>query len=273
MQVDIYYQQGMEVYQHTKSMKQSPLKSRYLAVLTSNAFFYSPQGFNWSNTLYSIDLNSYYCIFLCIMIACSTIFSHDRESKVEEILLTTKEGRRCSIKAKLACSFLVTLGVWFIFTFIPILQLYLNYGSKGMDTSLSLYYPYNNGIPYNMITMFGWLCILSLLATLLYTIIILLITRKTNSMLVAGLLSAAFFAAPIILQDIPFLHTIAYMMPSFTARLLTSFGTLQGVQFGNIALLRHEVTILGNSIFLILFTIVLYHLSCSSSAKERGLTC
>lgn len=264
------YQETRTLFNEIKEMELSVLRERYLSVLSSSEYMYSSQGGNWASALSSIDLYSYFCIFICIIISCSTIFSHDRECQVEELLLTTKEGRRKSIKAKLSCAFIVTLGIWFSFICFPMLQFYLNYGFGGFESSLSLASTLYRYLPDSALTMFGWLCLLYLLGTMLFTVIILHLTRKTNSMLMACLLSIIFFVAPIILKEIPFLESISYMMPTLTTRLVTSFFYLKGIQIGNLTLLTHELTLLGNSFFLIILTIVLYKkLHCSVTKGGR----
>lgn len=265
----LYYGNYLQVYDHVTTMKSSALKDRYLATLTSHDFVYSSQGSNWAKTIYFLDLESYYCIFLCIIIACSTIFSHDRECHVEELLLTTKEGRRNSIKAKLGCAFLITLCAWLIFTLIPLGLHYLNYGFGGYEATLSLYELYNSVFPYTMMVMLGWRTLLSLLGVMLFTMITLLISRKTNSMLAAALLSIALFAVPIILLDTPGLGTLAYLTPSFTARLKTSFDSLLGFQMGTIVLLKHELFIIINTTLLVIFSMIFYHNAHTTKTKRR----
>lgn len=263
-QASVYYETFYMIHDAITSMPSSPLKNRYLSVSNPKDVQYHTQGASWANTIYYLDLYSYYCIFFSIIIVISTIFSHDREVQVEDLQATCKEARHNGIKAKLLCSYMTATCLWLIFLFIPLLMMLYYHGSEGLSATLSLYYPYNNsGYSLNSSTMLCLLFILSFFGIMTFTSLVLFITRKLPSMLKAGLASLSLFAIPIIVNDIPILSILTSLTPSYTTRLLSGIEQVHGIQIGPVALLDYELIILWNIFLFILMNILI----CKSYKK------
>lgn len=269
-QAFIYYQTDMQ--QHTKiaTMPDSILKDRLLHVSQMENIQYRAQGSTWANTIYYMDLYSYYCIFLGIIITVSTVFSHDREVRVEELQSTCKEGRRMGVKAKLLCSYLTAALLWLMFLAIPLFFTLYYQGEEGLKATLSLYYPYNNsGYSFSSLTMLCWLFILSLLGIMVFTTLVLIVTRTIPSMLKAGMLALALFALPLVVNGLPILTYFASLMPSYTSRLINAIHKADGIQIGPLAFLDYELIALWN-IFLLCILVVLLYSSIHGIRRKGG---
>lgn len=82
---------------------------------------------NWSELFYTItgDLK---CIPIFIVFAFAGIFSYENECGMQEILLSTKNGRKRCSKAKLKLAFIVTNIFYLIIIIIPITDMLVTAG-------------------------------------------------------------------------------------------------------------------------------------------------
>lgn len=89
------------------------------------------------------------CIPICIAVAISGIFTYDKSYGMQEIMLSTKNGRKKCTKAKVILAFLVTNGMFLVVALITFLKLFLFTGGKGWNTSIQLAF-WLNGSPLDM---------------------------------------------------------------------------------------------------------------------------
>jgi len=71
------------------------------------------------------------CIPIFIAVAISGIFTYDKSYGMQEIMLSTKNGRKKCTKAKVILAFLVTNGMFLVVAMITFLKLFLFTGGKG----------------------------------------------------------------------------------------------------------------------------------------------
>lgn len=71
-----------------------------------------------------------------IGIAFSPIFSYDNTCGMKEILLSTKNGRKKSTKAKIVLAFLMTNLMFLLIAVIPTIRMFVITGGTGWDTSI-----------------------------------------------------------------------------------------------------------------------------------------
>lgn len=86
-----------------------------------------------------VDLNEtiiYIPIFVAI--AFSGIFTYEKECGMQEILLSSKRGRRECTKAKVASAFLITNMLYLLVALLTILPLLVMTGGRGWDSSIQM---------------------------------------------------------------------------------------------------------------------------------------
>ncbi|MCH5267197.1 MAG: ABC transporter permease subunit [Lachnospiraceae bacterium] len=85
------------------------------------------------------DLSSYIAyIPIFVAIAFSSIFTYEKECGMQEILLSTRRGRRECTRAKVAAAFLITNILYLLLIFLAILPVILLTGGRGWDTSIQM---------------------------------------------------------------------------------------------------------------------------------------
>lgn len=108
-----------------------PLESVPMGSLTEEPIYFTyMQG--WK-VLY--DLFAYGAVFACLftIIAISPVFSEEYSLRTASVLLTTKHGKNRGIWAKIAASFICSIGVFFICTILMILLCGICYGFQGLN--------------------------------------------------------------------------------------------------------------------------------------------
>ncbi len=92
---------------------------------------------NWSELFFTMtgDLK---CIPIFIAFAFAGIFSYENECGMQEILLSTKNGRKRCSKAKLKLAFIVTNIFYFVIILIPIADMLVITKGAGWKTSVQI---------------------------------------------------------------------------------------------------------------------------------------
>ncbi len=92
---------------------------------------------NWSELFFTMtgDLK---CIPIFIAFAFAGIFSYENECGMQEILLSTKNGRKRCSKAKLKLAFIVTNIFYFVVILIPITDMLVMTRGSGWKTSVQI---------------------------------------------------------------------------------------------------------------------------------------
>ena len=86
-----------------------------------------------------VDLNeevAYIPIFVAI--AFSAIFTYEKECGMQEILLSTRRGRRECTRAKVTAAFLITNILYLLVAFLAILPVLVLTGGRGWDSSIQM---------------------------------------------------------------------------------------------------------------------------------------
>lgn len=79
---------------------------------------YSQVGWNLFSVDYSVTMMGLGVVLLCIV---STVFSHEDQTRMKPLLLTTPEGPAKDALAKIAATYTVSIGFWLITTLILLL--------------------------------------------------------------------------------------------------------------------------------------------------------
>lgn len=85
------------------------------------------------------DLSSYISyIPIFVAIVFSSIFTYEKECGMQEILLSTRRGRRECTRAKVAAAFLITNMLYLLLAFLAILPVLVLTGGCGWDSSIQM---------------------------------------------------------------------------------------------------------------------------------------
>lgn len=96
-------------------------------------------GYFWKWLSSWEELSSYIgYIPIFIAIAFSSIFTYEKECGMQEILLSTRRGRRECTRAKVAAAFLVTNILYLLLVFLAILPVISLTGGRGWDSSIQM---------------------------------------------------------------------------------------------------------------------------------------
>lgn len=85
------------------------------------------------------DLGAYIkFIPIFIAVAFSSVFTYEKECGMQEILLSTRRGRRECTRAKMAAAFLITNILYLLLAFLAILPIVVLTGGRGFDSSIQM---------------------------------------------------------------------------------------------------------------------------------------
>ena len=153
-----------------------------LAHIDEMEYGYAQVGWNLFNIDYSVTIMVLGAVLLCII---STVFSHEEQTMMKPVLLTTQKGPDKDALAKIAAAYTVSIGFWLITTLILLL---FHITASGLNA-----FKLNAGdVLWHMSTSFGvlaqplWLyltevILLSFLAVLQLCAIILAVSAKCRS--------------------------------------------------------------------------------------------
>lgn len=89
-----------------------------LAHIDEMEYEYYQVGWNLFNVDYSVTMMVLGAVLLCII---STVFSHEEQTMMKPVLLTTQKGPGKDTLAKIAAAYTVSIGFWLITTLILLL--------------------------------------------------------------------------------------------------------------------------------------------------------
>lgn len=82
------------------------------------------------STYYAVTMMGLGAVLLCII---SSVFSHEEETKMKSLLLTTQEGPAKDARAKIAAVYTVSVGLWLITTLIVLAMYVTAFGLDGFE--------------------------------------------------------------------------------------------------------------------------------------------
>lgn len=83
-----------------------------------------------SRTMYSVAMMEIGVVIFCVI---STAFSHEEQTKMKPLLLTTQEGPKKDVRAKIAAAYTVTVGLWLAATLIAVFLHWHAFGFDGLE--------------------------------------------------------------------------------------------------------------------------------------------
>lgn len=101
-----------------------------LAYIDEMEYGFSQAGWNLFNVDYSVTMMVLGVVLLCII---STVFSHEEQTRMKPLLLTTREGPDQDTLAKIAAAYTVSIGFWLITTLILLLMHITYSGLSGLE--------------------------------------------------------------------------------------------------------------------------------------------
>ena len=91
---------------------------------------YSQTGWILFSANYAVTMMGLGAVLLCVL---STVFSHEEETKIKSLLLTTQEGPAKDARAKIAAVYTVSVGLWLITTLIVLAMYVTAFGLDGFE--------------------------------------------------------------------------------------------------------------------------------------------
>ena len=82
------------------------------------------------STYYAVTMMGLGAVLLCVL---SAVFSHEEETKMKSLLLTTQEGPARDALAKIAAVYTVSVGLWLITTLIVLAMYVTAFGLDGFE--------------------------------------------------------------------------------------------------------------------------------------------
>ncbi|WP_042454717.1 ABC transporter permease [Neobacillus dielmonensis] len=140
---------------------------------------------------------------LFLIIGLSGIYSNEHATGVENYILSTKNGRQVTMKAKLIASFIFTIIVVVVWEAYNLLMKTALYGTDGWDLPIQFAYKYQAS-PFSL-TFFEYHLIqlgLHLLAALAFAGVIVVISTLAKSSVLSFFLSGLLYGVPIVAQSI-----------------------------------------------------------------------
>lgn len=100
------------------------------AYIDGMEYGYSQAGWNLFNVDYSVTMMVLGVVLLCIV---STVFSHEEQTGMKPLLLTTHKGPDQDALAKIAAAYTVSIGFWLVTTLILLLMHITCSGLSGLE--------------------------------------------------------------------------------------------------------------------------------------------
>lgn len=174
---------------------------------------------NWSD-LYVVLGMTFILLCIIVIVICSTIYSNEVSSGINQLLLSTKYGRSKLISSKIVSSILVTISGFIFIQLITLIAFYLRYyGFDGWDTSIQVNFSiqlFNFPIYLNHLQIYFIIIIFQLFALLSIAGTTLLISSFSKSNLASVLISIGIFLLPAGLIQIfreGIIHDLLYLFP------------------------------------------------------------
>lgn len=174
---------------------------------------------NWSD-LYVVLGMTFILLCIIVIVICSTIYSNEVSSGINQLLLSTKYGRSKLISSKIISSILVTISGFIFIHLITLIAFYLRYyGFDGWDTSIQVNFSiqlFNFPVYFNHLQIYFIIIIFQLFALLSIAGTTLLISSFSKSNLSSVLISIGIFLLPVGLMQIfreGIVHNLLYLFP------------------------------------------------------------
>lgn len=174
---------------------------------------------NWSD-LYVVLGMTFILLCIIVIVICSTIYSNEVSSGINQLLLSTKYGRSKLISSKIISSILVTISGFIFIQLITLIAFYLRYyGFDGWDTSIQVNFSiqlFNFPVYLNHLQIYFIIIIFQLFALLSIAGTTLLISSFSKSNLSSVLISIGIFLLPVGLMQIfreGIVHNLLYLFP------------------------------------------------------------
>lgn len=174
---------------------------------------------NWSD-LYVVLGMTFILLCIIVIVICSTIYSNEVSSGINQLLLSTKYGRSKLISSKIISSILVTISGFIFIHLITLIAFYLRYyGFDGWDTSIQVNFSiqlFNFPVYLNHLQIYFIIIIFQLFALLSIAGTTLLISSFSKSNLASVLISIGIFLLPVGLMQIfreGIIHNLLYLFP------------------------------------------------------------
>ncbi len=138
-----------------------------------------------------------------LLIGLSGIYSNEHSSGVENYILSTKNGREKTMRAKLLAAFIFTAVVVFGWEIFNLIMRTVIYGTKGWDLPLQYSYKYFIS-PYSLtFTEYHLIQLgIHLLAALAFAGVIVLISTLSKSTVISFFVSGSLFGVPLLASSI-----------------------------------------------------------------------
>ncbi len=149
-----------------------------------------------------------------LLLGVSPVFSEEYKTKVATIILSSKKGRRECVRAKILASIIYSIFVAFICNFISTILITKIYGIEGFNSPMQSLYdfscsPYNFTISQFLVKLF----FTSLIGSILFVLLILIISNITKSSMMTFFISSFIFAFPMILQKVVGMSNVWWKKP------------------------------------------------------------
>ncbi|MBO0524587.1 ABC transporter permease [Clostridium botulinum] len=153
-------------------------------------------------------------VVIMLLLGVSPVFSEEYKTKVATIILSSKKGRRECVRAKILASIIYSIFVAFICNFISTILITKIYGIEGFNSPMQSLYdfscsPYNFTISQFLVKLF----FTSLIGSILFVLLILIISNITKSSMMTFFISSFIFAFPMILQKVVGMSNVWWKKP------------------------------------------------------------
>ncbi|MGO5067106.1 ABC transporter permease [Clostridium sp. LCP25S3_F8] len=195
-------------------------------------------------------------VVIMLLLGVSPIFSEEYKTKVATIILSSKKGRRECVRAKILASIIYAIFVAFICNFISTILINKIYGIQGFNSPMQSLYDFSCS-PYNFTIsqFFVKLFFTSLIGSILFVLLILIISNITKSSMMTFFISGFIFAFPMILQKVVGMSNVWWKKP------LISLSITQIINAREIYKVFSTINIFGQPLiypyFILIYSLVL----------------
>lgn len=228
----------------------------YFNEIVDKPFIYE-YGFNSVEFLPIIML----LLFIVNTVIIMPVFSSDYETGADDILRSTKNGRKKLVFSKIISSLIINIVLLIISMLIHIIIVNTAFGWHGMETSGQLVLGLKSFLPFNFKEILIISIVMGVLSTSAVTVLGLFISSKNRYTMTALLIGLILVVLPGILFQIPnqIIQWIKYLLPTNGSSFINELSVNYYLQLGEVEIWTPFIIIAVAIVSIIVFPILTIH--------------
>ncbi|MBS4537663.1 hypothetical protein GOQ27_04260 [Clostridium sp. D2Q-11] len=155
----------------------------------------------WDNLLGYIEGIGFIFSAILVLLGLSNVFTEEYSTKVDRLILSSKNGKNAIITSKIFASIIYTLIISATIAIIHLLVNFALYGTEGLHLNIQNYWSYIDS-PYNIsiIEFYGTQILVNFIAVLSFGLLILAISSISKSVIIPFFMGVMLYLLPVFID-------------------------------------------------------------------------